>query len=173
MTESELRIGVSELRRRPGNRMQLERSVPLGPLAISSSSIPEGEEVLLSVTMEALSDGVTLSGTVQVPWQGECRRCLEMTTGQVTVEVAEIFKERTEGELGDILPIANDSIDLGPTVHDAAILALPIAPLCRADCAGPIPELFPVITAETAGAEPIDPRWASLGDLHFDSDPPE
>ena len=137
--------------------MQLERSVPLGPLAISSSSIPEGEEVLLSVTMEALSDGVTLTGTVQVPWQGECRRCLEMTTGQVTVEVAEIFKERTEG----------------PTVHDAAILALPIAPLCRADCAGPIPELFPVITAETAGADPIDPRWASLGDLHFDSDPPE
>jgi len=171
--EDELRVGVSELRRRPGNRMQLERSVALGSLAISSSSIPEGAEVQLSATMEALSDGVTLAGTVQVPWQGECRRCLEMTSGVVTVEVAEIFKDRTEGQTGDILPISNDSIELGRVVHDAAILALPIAPLCRADCAGPLPELFPVITVENAEPEPIDPRWASLGELHFDSDPPE
>ena len=153
--------------------MQLDRSVPLGPLAISSSSIPEGEEVLLSATLEALSDGVTLSGSVHVPWQGECRRCLEMTSGVVTVEIAEIFKDRTEGELGEILPISNDSIDLGSVVHDAAILALPIAPLCKADCAGPIPEVFPVITPETAEADPIDPRWASLGELRFDSDPSE
>lgn len=173
MTAPELRVGVSELRRRPGNRMQLDRSVPLGPLAISSSSIPEGEEVLLSATLEALSDGVTLSGSVHVPWQGECRRCLEMTSGVVTVEIAEIFKDRTEGELGEILPISNDSIDLGSVVHDAAILALPIAPLCKADCAGPIPEVFPVITPETAEADPIDPRWASLGELRFDSDPSE
>ena len=173
MNAPELRIGVSELRRRPGNRMQLLRSVPLGPLAISSSSIPEGDEVLLSATLEALSDGLTLSGTVQVPWQGECRRCLEMTSGVVLVDVAENFKDRTEGELGEIQPISNDSIDLASIVHDAAILALPIAPLCRADCAGPIPDVFPVITPETADPEPIDPRWASLGELRFDSDPSE
>ncbi|MEX0767738.1 MAG: YceD family protein, partial [Microthrixaceae bacterium] len=91
----------------------------------------------------------------------------------VTVEIGEIFKDRTEGEAGEILPISNDSIDLGQVVHDAAILALPLAPLCRTDCAGPLPDLFPVITAENAESEPIDPRWASLGGLRFDSDPDE
>ena len=173
MTDPELRVNVSELRRRPGNRLQIERSVALGALAISSANIPEREEVLLSVTLEALSDGLTVSGMVPVPWQGECRRCLEMTSGAVSVEIAEIFKDRTDGEMGEILPISSDSIDLGQVVHDAAILALPIAPLCRADCAGPIPDLFPVITAESGAADPIDPRWASLAELHFDSDPAE
>lgn len=72
-----------------------------------------------------------------------------------------------------------DSIDLGPVVHDATVLALPLAPLCRPDCAGPDPEQFPVRTPgpddgvadgeDEAAERPIDPRWAALEQLRFDS----
>ena len=170
MSAPELRVGVAELRRRPGNRHVLKRQVPMGGLAISTARVPEGGETEVELTMEALSDGVTVAGVVRVPWVGECRRCLEMTSGVVVAEVAEVFKDRAEGE---ILPIVADSIDLGQVVHDAAILALPLAPLCREDCVGPDPDEFPVIPAVEAEAPPQDPRWAALAELRFDSDPSE
>jgi uncharacterized protein len=165
-----LRIGVAELRRRPGNRIVVQRSVPLEGLEITTARVPDGAEVELELTMEALSDGVTVAGVVHVPWEGECRRCLEMTSGVVTAEIAEVYKDRAEAE---ILPIVSDSIDLGQVVHDAAILALPLAPLCRDDCVGPDPEEFPVVTADAEDAAPQDPRWAALAELRFDSDPPD
>ncbi len=55
---------------------------------------------------------------------------------------------------------------------------LPLAPLCREDCAGPDPDRFPTTTeeaheaelaAEAEAAEPApDPRWAGLDDLRFE-----
>jgi len=166
-----LEIGVAEVRRRPGNRVEVTRVVPLGELEIMTARVPDGAEARVELTMEALSDGVTVAGVVHVPWEGECRRCLEMTSGVVTAEIAEVFKDRAiEGE---ILPIVSDTIDLGQVVHDAAVLALPLAPLCAEDCVGPNPEEFPVATAETAEPPPQDPRWAALAELRFDSDPPE
>jgi len=167
----DLKVGVAELRRRPGNQIVLRRSVPLPGMAITTARVPEEAEADLELTMEALSDGVTVAGVVRVPWEGECRRCLEMTSGVVTAEIAEIFKDRAiEGE---ILPIVSDTIDLGQAVLDAAILSLPLAPLCADDCVGPDPEEFPVVTADSAEAPPQDPRWAALAELRFDSDPPE
>jgi uncharacterized protein len=55
--------------------------------------------------------------------------------------------------------------------RDAALLGLPLAPLCREDCAGPDPDRYPTVTEEELEAaaataeKPPDPRWAALGDL--------
>jgi uncharacterized protein len=172
-----IRIGVAELRRRPGNRQHVEREVAVGPIAITTASVPPPHEVHLDVAMEALSDGVTVSGTVAVPWVGECRRCLEPTSGVVEAELAEVFKDRPDD--GDdptgaeLLRLDGDAVDLGPSVHDAAVLALPLAPLCREDCAGPDPEAFPVQTADEPAEAPVDPRWAALSELRFDVEAPE
>lgn len=164
-----LRIGVSEVRRRPGNRQHVEREVQIGEIAISTASVPPPGEALLDVVMESLSDGVTVTGVLRVPWQGDCRRCLEPTSGTVETEIAEVFKDRADE--GDTYGIDGDAVDLGPAVHDAAVLALPLAPLCREDCPGPDPEEFPVITAAEDDEAPADPRWAALAELRFDSDP--
>lgn len=167
----ELRIGVSEVRRRPGNRQHVDRQVQIGELAITTASVPPPGEAHLDVVMESLSDGVTVSGVVRVPWHGACRRCLEPTSGVVETEVAEVFKDRPDE--GETHGIESDSVDLGPAVHDAAVLALPLAPLCREDCPGPDPDAFPVITASEDAEPPADPRWAALAELRFDSDPSE
>lgn len=164
-----LRIGVSELRRRPGNRHHVDRSVHVGELRISTASVPPPGEARLDVMMEALSDGVTVAGVLRVPWEGECRRCLEPTSGVVETEIAEVFKDRPDE--GETHAIDHDAVDLGPVVHDAAVLALPLAPLCRQDCPGPDPEEFPVITEDDDPGPPRDPRWAALSELRFDSDP--
>ncbi len=67
----------------------------------------------------------------------------------------------------DIFPISADSIDLGPAVHDALALELPLAPLCRESCAG----LCPTCGVDRNHArcscrvERGDPRWAALDAL--------
>jgi uncharacterized protein len=174
LTSSSLRIGVTELRRRPGNRAEVRRVVPLDGMAVSSAAVPDGADAVVEVTLESLSDGVTARGAVTVPWEGECRRCLETTSGTLVAPIEEIYKD--DPDEGETLPIAGDAIELGQVVHDAVILGLPLAPLCREDCVGPEPEQFPV-GADDAAAEggddaerPMDPRWAALDELRFDSD---
>ena len=165
-----LRIGVAELRRRPGNRQHVERVVHVGRLETSTAAIAEPGDVELDVTMESLSDGLTVSGVVRVPWTGECRRCLEPTSGVVEADVFEVFQDRPDES--EVLPTEGDAVELGPIVHDAAVLALPVAPLCRPDCPGPAPGDFPVRTEPDPDEAVEDPRWAALRELRFDSDPP-
>lgn len=173
MTANPLRIGVSELRRRPGNRAEVRRELPLGGLAVSTAAVPEGSDVVVEVVLESLSDGITARGSVEVPWEGECRRCLEMTSGTVHAPIDEVFKDHPDE--GETLPLDGDFVDLGPIVHDAVVLSLPLAPLCRPDCPGPDPESFPVVAdrGSEAAERPPDPRWAALEGLHFDSDDAE
>jgi uncharacterized protein len=127
---------------------------------------------------------IVLTGTATAPWEGECRRCLTDVTGVVEVELREIFSNHpVEGETW---PVDNDAIDLGPVLHDAVLLTLPLVPLCSDDCVGPDPERFPTLVegspealaaAAAAATEedeaepaspPADPRWAALDDLKFD-----
>ncbi len=177
MTGSPLRIGVTELRRRPGNRAEVCRQVVLDGLAVSTAAVPDGAEAVVEVTLESLSDGVTALGTVTVPWEGECRRCLETTSGTLVAPIDEVFKD--DPDEGETLPITGDAVDLGQVVHDAVVLGLPLAPLCREDCAGPEPEQFPVSSPDDARAgsgdeeRPVDPRWAALEELRFDSEADE
>jgi uncharacterized protein len=171
MARSVLRIGVMELRRRPGTQREVQVSTPMEGLAITSAHVPKGAEVVVDGVLEAIEGAVTVSGTVTAPWTGECRRCLDPVTGTLEVTLSEVFEPRpTDGET---YPIEGDEVDLEPVVRDAVLLHLPLAPLCRADCAGPAPEDFPARPAEEdaeddgSPAAP-DPRWAGLEQLKFD-----
>ena len=171
MSRSVLRIGVLELRRRPGTQRDVSLATPLPGLAITSAQVPEGTEVAVDATLEAIEGAITVSGTVTAPWQGECRRCLEPVTGTIEATLSEVFEAHpVEGET---YPLEGDEVDLEPVVRDAILLSLPLAPLCRDDCAGPAPDELPVALAsdagdpEAAGAVP-DPRWAALEQLKFD-----
>ena len=175
-----LRIGVTDLLRRPGTRRDVERSVVLDGLAITTASVPPGAALDVTLELEAILGGITARGTVVVPWQGECRRCLEVVEGSTTVDVNEVFESSpTDGET---YPLGHDIVDLEPMVRDIALLALPLAPLCTDGCLGPAPDEFPALvetdadgpgdpdTDATADADdgPRDPRWAALDQLKLD-----
>jgi uncharacterized protein len=98
--------------------------------------------------------------------------------GSSTAEVREIFERHpTEGET---YPLGDELVDLEPMVRDAALLVLPLAPLCKDDCLGPAPDAFPARVEPEGGDEadetdeadgeepPTDPRWAALDQLKFD-----
>lgn len=175
MTRSVLRIGVMELRRRPGTQREVHVATPLPGLAITSAHVPEGADVVVDGTLEAIEGGVTLSGTVTAPWTGECRRCLDPVVGTLEVRLSEVFEPHPVD--GDTYLLEGDEVDLEPVVRDGVLLHLPLAPLCRPDCPGPAPDVFPAIVEgedtdladEAAPPEPpSDPRWAALDQLKFD-----
>ncbi|MEI7592041.1 MAG: DUF177 domain-containing protein [Actinomycetes bacterium] len=168
-----LQVGVSELLRHPGSRRRFETDVVLDGLSVSTAAVPDGASIHVDVILESLSSALTATGMVGVPWQGACRRCLDPVSGEAEAEVhAEVFERHpTEGET---YALTGEQIDLEPLVRDAVVLALPLAPLCGDDCRGPSPDSFPTGSGELAGHDladgdhEIDPRWAGLGDLHFD-----
>jgi uncharacterized protein len=166
-----LRIGVMELRRRPGTQRDVRVAAALPGLHITGAQVPDDAELEVEATLESIEGGaVTVSGTVTVPWTAECRRCLDPIAGEVVVDLSEVFEVHpVEGET---YPIEGDEVDLEPVVRDAALLHLPLAPLCRPDCAGPAPDAFPTSVdgdeADDASEPERDPRWAALDELRFD-----
>lgn len=179
-------IGIADLLRQPGGHRHLDRRVTLAGLLVSTASVPEDAEIVIDVELESMLNGLRVAGTLEVPWVGECRRCLALVEGRSLVEVREIFEPRpVEGET---YPLGEDTVDLEPMIRDAVLLTLPLAPLCDADCRGPAPETFPALVADDdeqdgdesgsgAGGESStrapDPRWAALADLHFETEAPE
>ena len=166
-------VPTGELFRRAGTRHGVTLAGRLPDVALSTTRLADDDVVVAELVLEAQGEAVTATGTVSAHWVGECRRCLEVTEGVVTVELSEVFEpDPVEGET---YPLGRDDVDLTPVLRDAFALALPLAPLCRDDCRGPDPDEHPVITeddAEPAADDepaPADPRWAALDALHFDN----
>ena len=158
-------VHVGELRRRTGTRADLRREAVLEDLALSTSGVGPGGVVVVEGALESMADGVVVTGTVSAPWEAACRRCLGAVRDRLSAEVREVFVSRPiEGETW---PLAGDQLDLEPMVRESVLLALPLAPLCRDDCAGVAPE--PAEPGSDEGRSGRgDPRWAALDQLRFD-----
>ena len=142
--------------------------------------IDEGAPLELDLRIESVSEGVLVSGTVSGPTAGECARCLTPVTGDVEIDLTELFAypdsatdETTEAdEIGRVGSSGQpDTVDLEQPIVDAIGLALPFSPLCGPDCAGLCPDCgVPLATAEPGHHhDKIDPRWAKLTGI-FDRD---
>ena len=132
-------------------------------------AVPVGNDVDLDLRLEAVSEGVLVTGTVRAATTGECSRCLEQFGGTLDLYLTELFaypNSVTEATTEDdeVYRIDDDLIDLESVIVDAAGLELPLQPLCSEDCQGLCPECgIRLAIAETGhGHETIDPRWAAL-----------
>lgn len=137
-------------------------------MRVGDSQVGENGEVTADVTLDSVDGGIEVSGTVSAPWTGECRRCLQPVQGLLVAEVREIYRPRPAGERPDqdeeTYPLSGELLDLRLLVRDAALLALPIAPLCREDCAGLCPTCGADLNDGPCACPPPsgDPRWAAL-----------
>jgi uncharacterized protein len=162
-------IDTRTLGRRPGSMRKDSYTVPApADLGVEMVGVPEGTEIELDLRLEAVMEGVLVSGTARAPLSGECARCLEPLTSSIEVEFQElyVYSDTRSGESAgeDERRLEGDLIDLEPVVRDAMVLALPLSPLCRDDCPG----LCTECGVRLADAEPdhhhdaVDPRWAAL-----------
>lgn len=158
-------VNTGAIRGRVGNREEVVRSCLLDELRGSGSAVPDGCEVSFTGHIETIDGGVVTEGVVRTSWAGECRRCLGRAEGPIEVSVREVFEQNpTEGET---YLLERDHIDLEPLVREAVMLELPIAPLCKDDCAGLCPQCGINLNESSCDCakDVIDPRWAALDEL--------
>jgi uncharacterized protein len=166
-------INVADLRRRLGQRREepIELLLPSEQVIDTRNTV---DPVVGTVVVESIERGVSVYGSVRFRWEGDCRRCLEPTGGEREIDIDEIFQVDAP-EDSELIDFDGDHIDLVPIVREAVVLSLPLAPLCREDCAGPDPDRYPATTADAhdaaqqAQAAQPDPRWAALDELDLDS----
>jgi len=169
-------LDTRELGRRPGSMREMTLTVPApADLGIEVLGVAEGAPVDLDLRLEAVMEGVLVTGTARTTLTGECARCLEPLTEEIEVGLQELYVYEdhaiTDPDQGDeddeVSMLQDDLVDLEPLLRDAVVLALPFQPLCRDDCPGLCTECGarladdPDHTHEAA----IDPRWAALAQL--------
>jgi uncharacterized protein len=140
-------------------------------LGVPMIGVPEDADVELDIRLEAVMEGVLVSGTARVPLSGECARCPEPFSSLVEVDFQELFvypdTRSGAGAGDDEYRMEGDLLDLEPVLRDAVVLALPLSPACRDDCPGLCAECG--VRLAEAGPEHRheagDPRWSALQGL--------
>lgn len=178
-------IDTRTLGRRPGSLRTVRTAVPaserignevVGVPAVdrrSGPAGPPGEQDLslvdLDLRLEAVAEGVLVSGTAAATAEGQCARCLIDLTEPVVVTIRELYAYPESAtaattEDDEVERLVDDLVDLEGVVRDEIVLALPLAPLCRPDCAGLCPDCGERFDDLEPGHshEILDPRWAAL-----------
>src|SRR6187551_971557 len=165
-------LDTRELGRRPGSQREVELSVPApAELGIEVLRVPEGSPVELDLRLEAVMEGVLVTGTANAGLDGECARCLEPISEEIEARFQELFvyveHQTPHDEDDEVSKLEGDLVDLEPLLRDAVVLALPFQPLCEDDCPGLCTECGARLADDPdhTHEEPIDPRWAALQNL--------
>ncbi|MEV8595586.1 YceD family protein [Streptomyces sp. NPDC052012] len=171
-----------ELGRRPGALQRLTRTVDapkdLGIAGVIG--VPEGAPVELELRLESVMEGVLVTGTARATAEGECVRCLEPLELDLDADFQEMFSYPDADDRGrviaepagdaeddeDRLFVEDGLIDLETVLRDAVVLALPMQPVCREDCAGLCSECGTNLNDNPDHHhDAVDIRWAALQGL--------
>ena len=165
-------LDTRELGRRAGSMRTMRFLAPApDTLGVELIGVPAGVDIDLDLRLESVVEGVLVSGTATAPLTGECGRCLEPVAATLTVDLQELFAypdSTTDATTGDLdeqtARMEGDLLDLEPTLRDAVVLALPLTPLCREDCAGLCVECGERLDdlPDDHAHEVTDARWSVL-----------
>jgi uncharacterized protein len=164
-TTNAFRIPVANLLRRPGASRTVQVEGVLADVRGPGAEVTD-RPIAVDLTLERVSEGMVVRGTVTARWEAACSRCLAPVGGELAVNVGELYERQPlEGET--YLLSEDDIVDLEPLIRDALLLELPAVPLCRPDCLGLCATCgvdHNAASCDCATSEP-DPRWAALRSL--------
>ena len=140
---------------------------------IDSAGLPIRGEVQLLRT----NHSILVSGRLNTTVRDVCGRCLEEFDYPLTLDIEEEYllaKDLTSGtpltpptESGAFTIEEDNTLDLSEAVRQYTLLAQPLKPICREDCAGLCPQCGCNLNHETCHCTPIrhDSPWAPLQGL--------
>lgn len=173
-------LDTHELGRRPGSMRTVQRTVPAPEeLGTDVIGVPAGSDLELELRLEAVMEGVLVSGSVRGRAVGECVRCLDEVVDDVDVTFQElyVYPERAAvavedgDDEEDVRELEGDLINLEPALRDSVVPVLPFQPLCRPDCPGLCSECGAHLADDPDHShEILDPRWSALGGLQSTQD---
>ena len=174
--EDGLNVSLRELPTQVGSTIGIDLSVSVPEdLGTEVLKVPQEPNLELAVRLTALEDGILAHVEGDTRVTGECSRCLDPVTLDVSIDADQMFfyedhlkKLVAEGdeEAASMPTVGADEVALDEVVRDAIIADLPFAPLCKPECPGLCSECG-IRLADNPGHEHqnVDPRWASLAAL--------
>lgn len=117
---------------------------------------------------------ILVQGTLTIDVPMVCSRCLKSFSCSLTLQIEEEYYPTVDINTGSRLPSPDDSgsftinehhiLDLTEAIRQYKVIALPMKPLCREECAGICPTCGKNLNegpCDCLSGE-IDPRWAKL-----------
>ena len=161
-------ISTHDLGLRAGSMRKVSTTLPApADLAVGMIGVPKDADVELDFRLEAVVEGVLVTGTATAPLSGECSRCLDPITSEIEVGFQELFFYEAEDAAEDDSLLDGELFNLEPVFRDAVVLALPFSPMCRDDCPGLCTECGARLADDPGHhhGEAVDARWAALQEL--------
>lgn len=145
---------------------QLEE--PIGSLRHCRISETGDAPIHGEVSLLRTDQGIFVSGTLETTLKAVCSRCLSSFEQPLTLNIEEEYLSKAEE--GAFTIDENQEIDLSEAVRQYALLASPMKPLCRKECAGLCSSCGHNLNLGPCGCAPsdIDPRFAQLARLASD-----
>ncbi|HEY65335.1 MAG TPA: DUF177 domain-containing protein [Caldilineae bacterium] len=132
------------------------------------------------VTLLRTGNGILVTGHLTTEVEVVCSRCLEPSSVALEVDLEEEFRPTVDVITGRHLLMEEEDqalwidaqhiLDLHEVVRQNLLLALPLHPLCREDCAGICPQCGQNLNEGPCDciATEVDPRWSALLELKLD-----
>lgn len=163
-------LDVLKFGRRPGTSAQVHRTIAAPErIGVDLVGIAAGEEIDLDLQVQAVSEGILVTGTISADTTGQCARCLGDLSGAINLFLTELYAYPDSAtdlttDADELYRVEDDMIDLEQAIIDALGMELPLDPTCSDDCPG----LCQGCGGKLADLEPghaheqLDPRWAGL-----------
>jgi uncharacterized protein len=140
--EGHMEINVSQLLKEPiGNIREYEVTELVDILGIDVKTPVEGK-----VKLTRTNRGILVQGTLNSKIPMECSRCLRAFDYPLTFNIEEEYFPVIDVNSGTPLEVPDEPggfmidehhiLDLEEAIRQNALLAVPMKPLCREDCAG-------------------------------------
>ncbi len=137
----------------------------------------EGSMVGGSVRLLRTDRGILVKGSLNTEVEVGCSRCLTAFTRPLVLDIEDEYFPTVDAVSGAPVPVPAEPggftideqhvLDLAEAIRQYALLAIPMKPLCREDCAGLCPSCGYNLNLGRCDClpRPVDPRWAVLTKL--------
>ncbi len=132
------------------------------------------------VSLIRTNRSILVKGTLHTEIELSCSRCLTAFTCPLTLNIEEEYFPTIDIVTGTPIPLPDEPdcftidehniIDLSEAIRQYALLAIPMKPLCREDCAGLCPTCGCNLNQVSCNCptKTADPRWSVLSKLKLD-----
>jgi uncharacterized protein len=137
-----------------------------------------GSLVQGKVSLMRTDQGILVRGVLNAEVKLTCSRCLSLFNCPLTLNIEEEFFPTIDVVSGVSIPVPDEPgcftiderhvLDLNEAMRQCALLAIPMKPLCREDCAGLCPDCGHNLNLGACNCPPqgADPRWSELSKLN-------
>jgi len=173
-----MQINVSQLLKAPIGSIRSRKVNEIVDIAgDGNSSMVQGEIKLMRTDR-----GILAKATLYTEVEITCSRCLSLFSCPLALNIEEEYFPTVDVIGGVPLPLPDEPgcftidehhiLDLTEATRQYALLAIPMKPLCKADCAGLCPSCGHNLNQGPCNCPPqeADPRWSKLKELSLASD---